>query len=70
MEIKTKFKAGQEVFFILDHSVRSAYISEINITVAEYDILDIIYLVNYKGSRLKLEERFVFESKKALIESL
>lgn len=69
MDIHTKFNKGDQVFFIYGNGVTSSYISSIKIIIDYLNYPTIMYtLIStlYKD----INEKFVYESKEALIASL
>ena len=68
MEIKTKFNAGDKVFYMRDNRVQSGEVRGMQVLIHKSEVKIIVY-VSF-GDRRGYTEDILFESKEELLKSL
>lgn len=68
MDIKTKFKIGQDVFFLLNNEIRFGMVKKIEITIICGSI-DVLYTLSSNYGMIEAFENYLFKDKEELINS-
>lgn len=72
MQITTKFKLNQDVYFLTEKGVMKNQVYKIQVELCDSNksIIYTFYHENYKGASTKFKEEDLFETKESLIDAL